>query len=120
VTVELRRSKKTAGKSAGYVRAPKQERTLAARLGGDRVKGSGAGDTKGDVRVRGILRVEAKTTSAQSFRVTRQMVNDISDAGAGAGELPVIVIEFLGGDGKPAIEIAVMPTWALDDLVRGE
>ena len=69
---------------------------------------------KGDVRVRGIARIECKTTSRKSFSVTREMIDKIENAAVAAGELPVLVIEFLDRAGKPSGSVLVMPEWAVD------
>ena len=104
--------------TASHRRAPKQEKELSKRLKGHLVPGSGSGPQKGDVRVRGVVRVEAKTTKNKSFSVTRKMIDTITDAGIGHGELPAMVIEFLDGDGHPETEVAVIPMWALEMLIN--
>lgn len=96
--------------------APKQERKLADRVGGRLVPRSGAGHVKGDVRVQRILRIEAKTTQAKSFSVTREMIDKIETAAVSSGELPFIVIEFIDAAGRKLKEMAVCPTWVLDTL----
>lgn len=109
--------KRLRGSSPAHRRAPAQEREIAERTGGRAVARSGAGAfEKGDVRIGGILRIEAKTTSAASFSVTRAMLGKLADAAAGAGELPALVVEFLGADGRPEGSVAVIPVWALEDF----
>ncbi len=102
-----------------YRRAKKQERQLATRLGGKTTIASGSKGEKGDVRVRGLLRVEAKTTKHRSFSVTLDMIHAIEMAALGAGEIPAIIVEFNDGEGRPIAEVAVIPTYVLDDLVAG-
>jgi hypothetical protein len=103
------------GKSVSHLRAPKQERELAARGRGRITPGSGAFDQKGDVKkYNGIFRIEAKVTKNKSFSVTREMVRKIEDAALPNGELPAIVIEFIDEFGNPEMEVAVVPTWMLD------
>lgn len=97
-----------------HARSKNQERELARRLNGRVTRGSGNGNEKGDVRVKGICRIEAKTTMAKSFSVTREMVRKIEEAAISTGELPVIVIEFISSEGKPLDSVVVMPSWALD------
>lgn len=104
-------------KGASHARAPKQEREAAKRLGGTLIKGSGSGDTKGDLRVKGILRLETKCTQRGSFSVTREMVRKIEDAALSSGELPAIEIEFLDAKGKVVQRVAVLPSISLDMLV---
>ena len=98
--------------TASHARAPKQEKELAQRLGGRRVPGSGCGLQKGDVRVKGVVRVEAKTTARSSFSVTAELLDKIESAALGAGEIPAMVIELEGGKR----EVAVLPVWALEML----
>ena len=100
--------------------APKMEKKIAQRLGGVRVKGSGSGAEKGDVRVKNVLRVEAKCTAKKSFTVTREMVEKIERHALASGELPAIEIEFLDEKGKPAGKVAVVPTYVLDMIVAAK
>ena len=101
-----------------HARSPKQEKCLAHRLGGERVRGSGCGTEKGDVRIKGVARVETKTTGAQSFSVTREMLDKIETAALSSGEVPAFVVEF-NNDGVPAGEFAVVPMWVLEMVVEG-
>lgn len=105
-------------KKQAHNRAPKQEQQLAQRITGRTIKGSGSGDEKGDVRLKGVVRVEAKTTQKKSFSVTRDMVEKIEAAALAAGELPAIVVEFLDDSGRPTHELAVVPTYVLDMIVE--
>ena len=105
-------------KSVAARRSPKQEKDLASRFGGKVVRGSGRGNEKGDVRVKGVVRIEAKTTSKASFSVTKEMLAKIEMEAISCGEVPAFIIEFLGKDGKPEHEIAVVPTWVLNSLIQ--
>lgn len=108
--------KKYKGKqSASHARSPQQEAALAKRTGGRVTPGSGCGNQKGDVRVKRVLRLEAKTTKHKSFSVTRELVERLESTAMAHGELPAIVVEF-NNDGKPACEVAVVPTWVLDAI----
>lgn len=98
-------------------RAPKQEMSLAKMLKGSRTPASGARDVKGDVRVRRLLRVEAKTTKHRSFSVTLDMLRKIEQAALGTGEMPAIVVEFNDGNGRPLGSLAVVPLYVLQELV---
>lgn len=98
-----------------HKRAKVQEKEVAQRLGGKLVARSGAGDEKGDCRLKSVARIECKTTSNKSFSVTREMIDKIETAAAMTGEMPVIVIEF-NDNGKKVAEVAVTPTWVLDTL----
>jgi hypothetical protein len=104
--------------NSSYRRSRKQEKELATRLGGKKTLASGSKSEKGDVRVRGVLRIEAKTTKHKSFSVTLEMIRQIEEAALGSNELPCIVIEFNDGAGKKVKEVAVVPTYILDELVN--
>ena len=111
------RAAKAALTSPAYKRSKKQEKGLAKRYGGLQTAASGARHKKGDVYVNQVVRIEAKTTQKQSFSVTKEMLDKLTLACVACDELPVIVIEFLDGTGKPEGELAVMPTWALEGLI---
>ena len=83
-------------------RAPKQEKDTAKALGGRIVRGSGSGREKGDARVEGVVRIEAKCTRNKSFSVTREMWDKIETAASTCvpSEVPAIHIEFLDADGN--------------------
>ena len=95
-------------------RSRRQEKDLAKRIGGQTTIASGALDVKGDVRKKGILRIEAKTTSKASFSVTREMIQKIEDAALPAGEFPAIEIEFTDMFGKSLHKVAVVPVYVLE------
>lgn len=100
------------------VRAKKQERETAARLRGRLTPASGAKDEKGDVRVRGIVRVECKTTKHKSFSVTLDMAQKIEEAALSGAEIPVLLIEFNDNAGKSLGELAVIPSYLLEELCQ--
>lgn len=103
--------------SKGYHRSAKQEGELAKRSGGRLVPASGSGAKKGDVsKAYGVFRIEAKTTQAKSFSVTKAMFQKIEESALPHGEIPVFVIEFLDDNGKPECELAVLPTYALEAI----
>ena len=99
-------------------RSRKQEKSLAERLGGRVTAGSGNQMEKGDVRIKGVLRIEAKTTKNRSFSVTLDMVEKIEQAAATGAELPVIAIDFISLQGKVLKSICVCPRYVLDEIVR--
>lgn len=104
--------------TVSHKRSPKQEKVLAKRLGGKVTPGSGNKEIKGDVRVKGVLRVEAKTTQHKSFSITLAMCDKIETAAMMHNELPAIIVEFINGSGKPMKELAVIPVWALEELIN--
>lgn len=103
--------------TAAHKRAPIQEAEWAKRGGGVKTPGSGNKSIKGDVqKFRGIVRLECKTTSRNSFSVSRKMVRKLEESALPHGEIPAIVVEFLHENGQPAHELAVVPTYVLDLL----
>jgi hypothetical protein len=73
----------------------RQEVQIADSLKGRTQPGSGnQAGAKGDVRVRGELRVEAKLTKANSFSLKLEELNKIAGE-CSNGEKPVLVIDFL-------------------------
>lgn len=103
-----------------YRHSKKQETSLASRVKGSKVPGSGSGMQKGDVRVSGVLRIEAKATAAKSFSVTMDMINKIENAAASSSELPVIAIDFISAEGKVLKQVCVCPLYVLDRLIQGQ
>jgi len=100
-----------------HKRAVKQEKETAARFRGYCTPASGAKDIKGDVRVKGVARIECKTTKHKSFTVTLDMARKIEEAAMSAGEYPVLLVEFNDGNGVRLAELAVVPSYLLDDLL---
>ena len=96
-------------------RSPVQEHELAKAIGGERVRGSGSGITKGDVRKKGVCRIEVKTTGAASFSVTRDMMRKIDEAAVDANEIPALVVEF-NDKGKPVGSVCIMPYYVVEML----
>lgn len=101
-------------------RAVKQERETALRLGGSRTPASGARDVKGDVRVKRIARIECKTTKHKSFSVTLDMVRKIEEAALSAGEIPVLVVEFNDGVRGRLAEVAIIPSYLLEEFIEAK
>lgn len=112
----LKRVERTANLSNSHKRAVKQEQKVARRVGGYKTPASGSRDVKGDVRVRRVVRIECKTTKNKSFSVTLDMIRKIEEAGLTAGEIPVLLVEFNDGFGKALGEVAVVPSYLLDDI----
>lgn len=112
----LRRVDKKHG-TPSHARAPKQEAETAKRFGGKLTPGSGNKAEKGDVRIKGVARIENKTTKNKSFSITREMVQKIENAAMPCGEVPIIVVEFNDGCGGVDCDVAIMPMYALDILL---
>lgn len=111
----LKRVKGHDNLTPSHRRAPKQEKEIAARVGGRITPGSGSKFLKGDIRKKRVVRIEAKTTKHASFSVTLEMVRKIQDAALAFDEMPIIVVEF-NDNGKRIAELAVCPTYVLDSL----
>lgn len=113
----LDREAKKANLTNSHRRAPRQEKEVGERFKGFKTPASGAREVKGDVRVKGKLRIECKTTKNKSFSVTLDMLRKIEAAGLTAGELGLLFVEFTDGFGKKLGEFAVIPTYAIDDFI---
>lgn len=112
----LRRQAREGKLTNSHRRAPKQEASLAVRVRGNQTAASGSREVKGDVRRKRLLRLEAKTTKNKSFSVTLEMLGKIEEAAASGAELPAIIIEFTDGFGRVLGEVAVVPTYVLDEI----
>lgn len=107
-----------AKQSKAYHASAGLERKLAKRAGGYRTSGSGNKKEKGDVRVRGIARIEHKATQKKSFSVTRTMIDKIEYAGRGCDEIPILAVDFLDERGNTTgNELAIIPLKDLLDLL---
>ena len=111
----IRRAFGVPGKTVSHDRSKRQEKELAARVGGRVTLASGALSMKGDVRNVGVMRGEAKTTKHKSFSVTLDMIQKIEDAALPHGEIPAIVVEF-HDNGKKVKEVVVVPSYVLEIL----
>lgn len=115
----LRRLTKRRAQSPAYHASKKLERKTAVRVQGYPTSGSGNKKEKGDVRKRGVVRIEHKATQHASFRVTKEMLEKIEYAARGCDELPVIVIDFLDERGESTgLEVACLPFQDLLDLIN--
>lgn len=116
----IRRADKTKVVDPSKRRAPRQERELAAALGGRGIPGSGSRVEKGDVRVRGVLRVEAKCTRKKSFSITEDMLDKIENAATlcSPAEIPAVHVEMLTPDGKPIRSVYVLRQDDFEDIMR--
>jgi hypothetical protein len=102
---------------ASVVRSKTQERATAARLSGQVTRGSGSGaHDKGDVQIKGLAKIECKTTQYKSFSVTADLIDKIESHALQAGELPVMEIE-IDNAGTPRT-VCVIPEWALTMLLQ--
>lgn len=118
--LKQRRADRTKVTDPSKRRAPKQELELASRLGGRTTAASGSKTEKGDVRLKGVLRVEAKCTRNKSFSVTLETFEKIEEAATGSAkpEIPAMHVEFLRPDGSPIKALAVIRADDLEELIR--
>jgi hypothetical protein len=119
VSLPVRKAlQKGKGQGAAYKAAPAQEQRLADTHGGRRTRGSGSGMEKGDVRVPGMVRIEAKSTQAKSYSLTLKDLAKIEGAACNSGEVPMMQVDFLGPDGTVHASVYVIPAWAVEGKPR--
>lgn len=107
-----------AKQSKAYHASKKLEKKAAKRIGGYTTLGSGNKNEKGDVRKRGVTRIEHKATQAASFRVTTAMLDKLQHASMGCDEIPILVVDFLDERGNSTgREIACVPYDQLVDML---
>ncbi|MET0465359.1 MAG: hypothetical protein ABW007_19515 [Chitinophagaceae bacterium] len=104
------------GKAAAY--APKQERRLAKKLGASLTKASGAQSEKGDIRQRGIYRIECKSTENKSYSLTRETYHKIASAAASANEIPCMTVDFLNENGGVQESLAIISVENLKSILK--
>jgi hypothetical protein len=81
-------------KAANY--SPKQERRVADLVGGKNTPASGAKQIKGDVRLKGLLRIECKATEKSEYVLTHKVIDKIKEQALTCVELPCVQVDFLG------------------------
>jgi len=89
----------------------RKEAGMAKRPGYTKTSGSGSGAEKGDLR-RGNWMLELKSTRAESFRVTAEIMAKLRNDGLTNGRPGALIVSL--GDGN---EYAVMPLRLFDELV---
>jgi len=95
-------------------RSDRQERFNARSVGGRVTANSGAGRDKGDVKVRGLLREEDKTTGKTSYVLKRADLRKIAAAAQG-DEIPVMSIAFEDNLNE---QFVVVPRGWFEQLLR--
>jgi len=98
-------------------RSKKQEKRIATSFGGRVQPASGAlAGAKGDVRVRGKLRMEMKLTSKKAYRVSYEDLVKIRSE-CGLGEQPVFCVDFVDGNtGRTKDSWALIPMAFFEEL----
>lgn len=97
--------KRMIAQTPSHARSRQQEQETAKRTGGRQTPRSGAGLTKGDVRLTGVARIEDKTTKYDSFSVNSEHIRKLENAVAGTTEIPIMKVELHLG----AVEFFVIP-----------
>lgn len=95
---QLARLKRKNAQEPAYRRAPKQEKETTERIGGRAIPASGSRFRKADTEKPDIVRIECKSTRHDSFRVTRNMMQIVQEAGMLEGQVPAIQVEFVDND----------------------
>lgn len=116
----LRRAKETANLSNSHRRSKRQEKQLSLAMSAKQTPASGSRDVKGDLRIKRVTRIEAKTTDKKSFSVTREMVDKIETAAVTSGEVPAIIVEFNDGISRALKSVAIIPLYALQTLLENQ
>lgn len=104
--------------SAAHSKSADNERAVVQRLGGKVVPRSGAGIKKGDGQIKGLARLEVKGTIHNSFPVTKKQLAKNDEAALSAGEIPVMIVQFLSPSGAVEDEQAVIRLSDLEELMR--
>lgn len=100
--------------SSSHEYSPRQEKDLAKRLGGRVTRGSGSGNDKGDVAVKGKYRIECKCTKNKSYSLKREVIEKIEEEALNCGETPIMNIHFINEFGKKLNGVYVIPEEFLD------
>lgn len=94
-----------------------QEQRVANILKGYATPASGAGSQKGDVRIKGLFRVECKATTRGEYLATLAVLDKIKQEALSFGEVPVLQIDFLDEHTYTSfylIELAFIPPSIVD------
>ena len=99
-------------------RSQEQELELAEELGAQMQKASGAmAGSKGDVRKKGVIRIEAKYTEWSSYSLKLEDLHKISSECRGR-EKPIFVIDFVERTTRRLTDrFAVVPFYDLKELL---
>ena len=90
----------------------RQEAKLSSKVGYGKTVSSGSGAEKGDLR-RGNWMIEVKSTRADSFRVSADIMGKLRNDGLTNGRPGVLIVQL--GDGR---QYVVMPLIEFEDLTE--
>ena len=93
------------------------EKKLLKDMGAQPMPGSGATVSKGDGELPEFL-IEVKSTIAESFKVTRDVLSKVTGEAQAKGLTPALAIVFTDDAGNPKREGEWMcvPRWAFEEL----
>lgn len=94
-----------------------QEQRVATDYCGYTTTGSGNKDTKGDVRITRVMRIECKATTKKSFSITREMLDKLKYDCLGFDEIPCIQVDFISPRGEIIEQVAVTPINIIRTLI---
>lgn len=106
--------------SASHAHAPKQEAGLVSSINARLVKASGSGYEVGDVRVKGVIRIDCKSTINNSYSLKAETMEHLQMAAMQDGEVPALQLDFLTTDGEVEQRLAIIPLWALEQLIANQ
>ncbi len=95
----------------------KQEKKVAKELKAQQTRGSGRGNEKMDSRLKGFFRVDNKCTQALSYSLKLKDLKKYELDTLGFKEWPMIQLEFISEDAKLLGAYAVIPYYALLELL---
>ncbi len=106
--------RKSSKKSPSHDYSVKQEYNLAKKLGGSMTPKSGAGEVKGDVRIKGKYRIECKCTAKGSYSIKKEYLEGLIEAASACGETFILNIDFLDASGNKKRGFYVIPDTEVD------
>ena len=113
-----RRNDKTCSIAHDYARI--QEQNTAKEYGGYTTPKSGAGDIKGDVRVKGKYRIECKCTIKKSYALNKEYLRKFTEQAAALAEDPIMQLHFIDEHGHKEDGYIIMPeNFIKDYLING-
>lgn len=97
-----------------------QEINAAKTYNGWTTPNSGAGNIKGDVRVRGKYRIECKCTKNNSYSLKYDYLENFLEQAASLGEDPIMQLHFIDDAGSKKRGYIIMPEEYIKDyLING-
>lgn len=96
--------------------AKQQEIDAAHLYGGFTTPRSGAGNIKGDVRVKGKYRIECKCTSNKSYALNYEYLENFIEQATSLGEDPIMQVHFITEMGIKKRGYLVIP----EDFIKGK